>query len=100
MRNFRKNISGFAQIAQKNSAKLIAFHAQNSAKVRKKKFPRCAKVLAISSKPHIFTICLPCIYHVFTMSLPCLYHIFTVYLLCVYHVFTMYLPCIYHVFTI
>ena len=41
MRNFPKNISGFAQIAQikaQNRAKIVEFHAQNSAKVRKKKF--------------------------------------------------------------
>ena len=48
MCNFRKTISSFAQIAQKNSAKLIAFHAQ---KFEEKKI--CAKDLAISWKPQI-----------------------------------------------
>ena len=34
---FAKNISGLAQIAQKNSAKLIAFHAQKQRKSSQKK---------------------------------------------------------------
>ena len=54
MRNFhKKNISDFAQ---KNSAKLIAFHAQkqrkSSQKNARKQRKFCAKDLAVSWKPY------------------------------------------------
>ena len=52
---FAKNISGFAQIAQKIAQNSLRFMRKNSAKVRKKNLrENSAKDLAISWKPKVF----------------------------------------------